>query len=211
VRDRVVDEWRQAQLVDADRAEARLNLGALDAELGRLQDAEREYTIAARLNPRFPGTYVNLADLYRQQQREDRAEQVLRRGIEMAPRNADLPHAMGLLLVRRKQVAESLPYLEKAAALAPDGSRYHYVYGVALKSAGQEAKALEVLTQAHERFPGDKDILLALAIYKRDAGRLPAALDYARALVALAPGDPGARRLLKELQAQASQLGPRER
>jgi tetratricopeptide (TPR) repeat protein len=211
VRDRAVDEWRKSQLVDADRAEAHLNLGALDVELGRLEDAEREYTVAARVNPRFPGTYVNLADLYRQQGREDRAEQVLRRGIEMAPRNADLPHAMGLLLVRRKQVAESLPYLEKAAALAPDMPRYRYVYGVALNSAGQGAKALEVLTQAHERFPGDQDILLALATYSRDAGRLPAALDYARALVALAPGDPGARRLLRELQAQTSRLGPRER
>jgi len=211
VRDRAVDEWRLAQLVDADRAEAHLNLGALDAELGRLQDAEREYTIAARVNPRFPGTYVNLADLYRQEKREDHAEQALRRGIEMAPGNADLPHAMGLLLVRRKQVAEALPFLEKAVALAPDVPRYPYVYAVALNSAGQGAKALEALRRAHERFPGDADILLALVTYNRDAGQLPDALDYARALVALAPGDPGARRLLRELQAQASRLGPRER
>jgi len=212
VRARAIDEWRQAQSIDADRAEAHLNLGALDVELGRLQDAEREYIIASKVSPRFPGTYVNLADLYRQQNREDEAERVLRRGIEMAPRNADLSHAMGLLLVRRKQVTEALPFLEKAAALAPDVPRYSYVYAVALNSAGQEAKAIEVLKQAHERFQGDVDILGALAAYSRDAGRLSAALDYARALVALAPGDPGARRLLRELQVQARGLGPvRER
>jgi tetratricopeptide (TPR) repeat protein len=212
VRDRAVDEWRQAQMIDADRAEAHLNLGALDVELGRLQDAEREYIIASKVSPRFPATYVNLADLYRQQNREDEAERVLRRGIEMAPRNADLSHAMGLLLVRRKLVAQALPFLEKATALAPDVPRYSYVYAVALDSAGQGAKALDVLKQAHERFPGDVDILGALAAYSRDAGRLSAALDYARALVALAPGDPSASRLLRELQTQARGLGPvRER
>jgi tetratricopeptide (TPR) repeat protein len=208
VRDRVVEEWRQTQMVDADRAEAHLNLGAYDAEVKQLEDAEREYTRAIALSPRLPGGYVNLADLYREQQREDEAERVLRRGIAVAPRNADLPHALGLLLVRRKQLAEALPFLQEAAALAPDVARYGYVYAVALNSAGKVAKAIDVLQNLLERFPGDTDILAALAAYNGEAGNLPAALDYARKLVMVAPGDPGAKQLLSQLQAQAARLGP---
>jgi tetratricopeptide (TPR) repeat protein len=207
-RDKAVEEWRQSQLVDADRAEAHLNLGALHAELGQLQEAEREYDTAIRLSPRFPGAYLNLADLFRQQGREDETERVLRKGIGMAPGNADLQESMGLLLVRLKRLVDALPYLEKAAALVPDAPRYRYVHAVALNSAGQREKALAELKQAHVRFPGDLDILGALAAYSRDAGQLPAALEYARKLVALAPDDPAARRVLAELRAQASQLGP---
>ena len=126
----------------------------------------------------------------------------------MAPRNADIPHALGLLLVRRKQLEAALTFLQEAATLAPDAPRYGYVYAVALNSVGQGAKAIEVLRKLHERFPGDADILGALATYSRDAGDLPAALAYARKLVIVAPGDPGAKQLLSQLQAQAGRLGP---
>jgi len=206
--DRAMEEWRQAQLVDADRAEAHLNLGALHAELGQLQDAEREYKLAIALSPRLPVAYVNLADLYREDKREGDAERVLRRGIELAPRNADLQHAMGLLLVRGRQLADALAFLQRAAALAPDAPRYGYVYAVALNSAGQGTQAIDVLKKLHERFPGDTDILVALANYSSDAGYLPAALDYARELVAMAPNDRAAQQLLAELKTKASRLGP---
>jgi predicted Zn-dependent protease len=185
-----------------------LNLGALHAELGQVQDAEREYNLAIKLSPRFPAAYLNLADVYRQDRRESEAERVLRRGIAMAPGNADLKESMGLLLVRAKRLADALPYLENAAVLVPDAPRYGYVYAVALNSAGQGAQAIDSLKKLHERFPGDADVLAALATYSRDAGQLSAALDYARKLVAVAPGDPGAEKLLAELKAQAGQIGP---
>jgi hypothetical protein len=39
------------------------------------------------------------------------------------------------------------------------------------------------------RHPEDRDILLALATFSRDARNFPAALDYAERLARLAPGD----------------------
>ncbi|MGE5359254.1 MAG: hypothetical protein ACM3NQ_09565 [Bacteroidales bacterium] len=60
----------------------------------------------------------------------------------------------------------------------------------------------------HERFPADTDILVALATYSGAAGQLPAALDYARELVAMAPNDLGAKQLLAQLKAEAGRLGP---
>jgi hypothetical protein len=42
--------------------------------------------------------------------------------------------------------------------------------------------------------------LQALATISRDAGRREQAIGYARKLVAISPGDPGARRLLAELE-----------
>ncbi len=82
------------------------------------------------------------------------------------------------------------------------------MYAVALNGVGQPEQAIESLKKLHERFPADVDVLTALASYSRDAGQLPAALDYARELVAAAPNDAGAKQLLAALKAEAGRLGP---
>jgi Flp pilus assembly protein TadD len=202
-----LEEFRRAQLVSADRAEAHLNLGALHAELREYAAAEREYRTALKLSPRLPATYLNLADLYRQQSSDDRGEQVLRDGLRVAPDDPHLHHALGLLFVRERRYADAMAPLARAAELAPDEARYAYVYAVALHSSGAVERALALLKAAHERHPGDVDVLLALATSYRDAGNPGAALDCARKLVALMPGNPQATALLKEIEARADAAG----
>jgi Flp pilus assembly protein TadD len=74
------------------------------------------------------------------------------------------------------------------------------VYGVALHSFGDAAKGVAVLEKAHQRFPGDRSILQALATMARDRGDRAKAIDYAEQIVALAPDDPAGQALLKELR-----------
>ena len=61
-------EFVVSELYDADRADARTNLGTFYAELGDLSRAESELKAAIRLDPFFPPAYVNLADVFRAQQ-----------------------------------------------------------------------------------------------------------------------------------------------
>lgn len=65
---------------------------------------------------------------------------MLRAGIEAGVDDADLLHALGLLLVRRKQLDESLPYLHRAAESTPYRARYAYVYALALQKTGKPAR-----------------------------------------------------------------------
>jgi Flp pilus assembly protein TadD len=200
--DRALAEYRQAQEVNADRPEAHLNLGVLQAQLGKPLEAERAYRTALRIDPSFAPTYVNLADLYRAQQRDEEGEKILRQGLAVSPNDAALHHALGLLLVRRGRQLEALGALERAAELRPDNPHYDYVLGVALHSVHQSTRALEVLTQAHARHPGEPEILVGLATISRERGQIASAVGYARKLVALIPYDQGARQLLAELEAQ---------
>jgi predicted CXXCH cytochrome family protein len=195
-------EYRQAQAFNADRAESHVNLGALDARLGNPEAAEAAYRTALRLQPSFIPAYINLADLYRQQGREDRVAQTLREALQVDSENAATHHALGLSLVRQQRLRDSVPELAKATQLRPDMARYAYVYGVALHEMGQVPQALQVLREAHQRHPGDRDILVALAEYARQAGDRQAAIAWARKLVALSPGDGQARRLLESLERQ---------
>ena len=91
---------------NADRAEARLNLGMLDARLGNAERRRGAPTSGpSACSRRSSPPYVNLADLYRAQGRDAEAERVLRQALAREPNAADVHHALGLLLVRQQRMA----------------------------------------------------------------------------------------------------------
>jgi tetratricopeptide (TPR) repeat protein len=195
---RSIEEYAQSQYVNAERPESHLNLGLIAVAVGDLQQAEKAYKTALRLDSGFSPAYVNLADLYRQQQRDRDGERVLRTGIESGADNADLQYALGLLLVREKRLNESLPHLRQAAESSPELARYAYVYALALQGAGEQTQAIGILEKAAIRHPADRDTLVALTTLHRDRGDLPAASRYADQLVKHYPGDAQARALRAE-------------
>ena len=72
-----------------------------------------------------------------------------------------------------------------------------------MNSSGERERALETLIEVHDRFPGHRDTLLALATIHRDGGEIEPAEIYARRLLALSPTDTVARNLLDELTSVA--------
>ena len=193
---RAIEDYVAAQRLNADRPEARVNLGNLYAQQGQPAAAETEYLAARALDRTFVPTYVVLAQLYARQSRDADGERVLREALAAMPAEAELHMALGLNLVRQGQTAEALSEVARAAEIDPDNARYAYVHGIALNSAGRTDEALEVLEASHARHPADRDTLLALVTINRDAGRLAAALSWADQLVAL---DPQARTLRDEI------------
>jgi len=184
----------------ADRPDAHVALGVLHAQRGERAAALREYETARQLAPWFVPATVNLADLARADERNDEAERVLREGLGVVPDSADLHHALGLTLVRLGgRTPEALEELGKAAGLAPENVRFTYVYAVALADTGHKKTALEELERAHQRFPGDVDVLVALVTMSRDAGKLDDARRHARTLAQVAPGVPGVDALVQSL------------
>jgi Flp pilus assembly protein TadD len=84
------EEYRAAQLVNVDWPESHLNLGVMNSETGEALLAETSYREALRLDADFARTYVNLADLYRVQSRDEEGEELLRQGLERVPESAEL-------------------------------------------------------------------------------------------------------------------------
>lgn len=163
-------EWRAAQAVNADRPEAHVNLGALDAELGDRSAARAEYETALRIGPWFVPAYLNLADLLREEGRDDEGEKLLRRAIEIAPDSPDAQEALGLLLVRRQRLAPGVEALRRAAELAPANGRYAYAYAVSLHSTGETARAIAFLEGFRARRPGDRAVAALLDELRAEVG-----------------------------------------
>jgi Flp pilus assembly protein TadD len=195
-----IEEYIGSQRLNADRPEARVNLGLLFAQRADAPEAEAEYRAAIALWRGHVPAYVNLADLYRMRGREGDAERALREGLAVAPDDPSLHHALGLALARQKRLDAAVAALRQAATLAPSVARYRYVYAVALHGAGRRDEAIRVLEEAVQRHPYDPDLLFGLAAFHRDRGELARALGYAERLAAVTPEDPRARELLTELR-----------
>jgi Flp pilus assembly protein TadD len=202
--DRAAEEFIVAQKFNADRPEARTTLGAFYARRGRNGDAEAEYKAALRLSPPFAGASINLADLYRQTGREGDGERVLRTAIITAPGDGGLHHALGLSLVRLKRLDEALVELDRAADLDPDSARYAYIYGVALHSAGRQPEAIARLKKSLIAHPENREIIMAIIGFSREAGDAATALQYAERAARIAPDDPVVRDLVGALRRQTS-------
>ena len=125
---------------------------------------------ALELAPAYVPALLNLADLYRSNGLDDRAEPLLQRAIDNAPEAAQPQHAMGLLLIRRGDMVAALPYLARASGFAPQNVRYGYVHAVALWEAGQREAAVGRLEQLLAEHPGNPDLISALGAYYRQLG-----------------------------------------
>ena len=193
-------ELFDAEMIDADRPEAHLNLGLLETKLHHPSEAENQYQTALRLDPNFTPALVNLADLDRMRGQNQEGAELLRKAMAIDPDNADIRQSLGLALVRQHNYAEALPELRRASELAPGNARYAYVYAIALNSAGAPGQAMELLEDTHKRHPADRDTLLALVSIAQETGDFATALLHARELVALYPADMQLRYLVLDLE-----------
>jgi Tfp pilus assembly protein PilF len=178
-------EFIESQRYNADRADARVNLGTFLAQRGDGTSGEAQLRAALKIDSLFFPAYVNLADLYRIQQRDADGERLLRSGIALAPRNAALHHALGLSLVRMRRLAEAVAEFGRAATLDPTDVRFSYVYAVALHSSGNEKAAIARLEKMLLADSTNTDVLSALMSFHRDRGDRTSAERYARQLRAL--------------------------
>jgi predicted CXXCH cytochrome family protein len=191
--DRALSEFEAAQRENADRPESLVNLGNLYLSRGEAARAEEAYRKAIALDARFVPAYVNLADLHRAGRRDADAERALREGLRTVPNAAALREALGLALVRQGKKHEALAEFAAAVKAAPDDSRHTYIYAVALHDAGRRAEAVRVLESAAQR-AGDREVLLALAAFKREAGDPAAAARYLARIAEINPDDPATAR-----------------
>ena len=198
--ERAAVEFIDAQRANSDRPEARTTLGGFFVRRGQAVEAEAEYKAALHLSPQYLAASINLADLYRQLNRDGDGEAVLRTAIAISPQAAAAHHALGLVLTRLKKPQAALSEFQQAADLEPDSARYAYVYAVALNSGGQKDQAVTTLKQALERHPNDRDILSALIAFSRAGGDNSSALVYAERLAAIIPDDRNLSTLVQQLR-----------
>ena len=175
-------EYLEARSFNTDRGEGLVDLSHVAALSGDFKHAEDNLREALEIDPTFTAAYVNLADLYRSQRRDEDAEAVLRRGLARAADEASVEFALGLTLVRLQRHDEAIAHVKRAYEMRPETIRFGYVYAVAQFDGGKREAALRTLAQLHTRYPANRDVLRLLVGYNQQMGREKAAKKYAAKL-----------------------------
>ncbi|MCG8698689.1 MAG: tetratricopeptide repeat protein, partial [Bacteroidales bacterium] len=197
---KVTDEYIEVQYTNSDVTAGLLNLGVYHYYNGNYNASEMFYNKAIETHPAFDGSYINLADLYRNQNREKEGIEVLQKGLKKASYSADIHHAMGLAKIRSNKKQESLGYLQEASKIAPQNSRYQYVYAIALNSLGKPKEAIKTLEDALKESPYDTDVLYTLVTLNIEQNDKTKALFYANKLTEYYPNNQNFKTLLQQIK-----------
>ena len=112
--------------------------------------AIEEFELEQKLNPGYAGTYDRLGDCYSRVGRYDDAERALQRSI-LLDATATGPYIlMGKVLVKKKDYASALNYLEKCLRMDPSNYIAHHLMGEAYRGLGREADAERELKRSEE-------------------------------------------------------------
>jgi predicted CXXCH cytochrome family protein len=166
-----------ANEVNSWRGEGLANQGVLAMEMNDLAQTEESFKQAIKIEPYFEAGYINLADIYRAQQKPFLVASVLSKGIKNNPKSADLHYSYGLYFVRNKKLDKGIINFKKAMMLMPTNPQYAYTYILGLDGAGQSQQALTKLKGLIINYQ-DKSQLKDLGLYLSQKLKLRAEFDW---------------------------------
>ncbi|MDO6444154.1 cytochrome c3 family protein [Colwellia sp. 1_MG-2023] len=162
--ERALNELFVANETSNWRGEGRVNQAILALEVNDILGAEKLLKEAIEIEPYFDAGYINLADLYRSQQRTVLVNSVLKKGLENVPLSGGINYSFGLHLVRQKKLSQAVDYFNKAMQLTADNAQYAYTYVLALDGLGQSQLSIDKLKQLIMGYQ-DKMQLKELGLY----------------------------------------------
>jgi len=136
----------------------------LALEQNQISKAEQAFLGAIAVEPYYETGYINLADLYRTQQRNAEVASVLANGMKSLPKSGALKYAYGLHLVRSQQHTKAIGFFEQATLLEPNSSQYLHAYILSLDGQGETVNAVNKLQKNISNY-NDKQQLKELGLY----------------------------------------------
>jgi MSHA biogenesis protein MshN len=161
----------------AERAEAGYRRGLAAARQGLAEDAIGIYRTALADQPEHAAARQALAALLIEARRYDEAEDVLRKGTDIAAARLASTLALARLQVERNQAAAALETLQKHAAAGERSPEYQGFAGALLNRAGRPGEAVAHYQAATRLAPGEGRWWAGLGIALDAAGKGPEARD----------------------------------
>jgi tetratricopeptide (TPR) repeat protein len=146
-------------------ARAHYNYGAVLQQLGRFDEAEKEYQATLRIDPSYMKVYVNMASLLMSKSKLDEAKKYYDRAIQLDPSSGEVHAGYAYLLERLGRADEARAEYENAIRVTPKKSaaRLFYTYGAFLDKRGELDGAIAQYQSALEVDPNLADAHSELA------------------------------------------------
>lgn len=140
-----VEAFLKAVEEDPEDAVGYINLGNVFASIGDPEKAEPFFQQAITLDEDAGTAYYGLANLYFNKERYEESSKLYEKAIRKGVDEADAYFMLGKSLERSDNGKLALPYLKRAAELAPDDLETRLAYGILLAN-------MELFTEASEEF-----------------------------------------------------------
>jgi protein O-GlcNAc transferase len=125
-----------------------LNLGGVEQELGRLDDALAAFEQALALDPAYPQAHFNRGAVLQRLGRLDAAAEAYRRAINLRPGYVEAVTNAGIVLQELGRLDEAAAAFEHAATLQPAAPEPHNNLGIALLARGRPGEAVTAFQRA---------------------------------------------------------------
>lgn len=160
--------------------DASAGLIALDLAAGRRDDALQRATRLVADSPNDVRSVLLLADVYGMSGDGARAEQTLRRALQMDPANPSISSMLGAVLMRQQRVGEAIAEFEQLMRLEPESVGAATLLGLLYYSQGRADAAEKWWSRALQIDPRAAAAANNLAwLYAEQGKKLDVALDLA--------------------------------
>lgn len=146
--DAALASFRHSVSVDRRAYSGWYGLGKVFQCMGKLEDAERHYRIAANINPSNPTLLVCIGVVLERVRNKKGALANFSRALELAPESALARFKKARVLMHMKYYAEALEQLEILRSQAPDEANVWFLLGKCFKGLGERGEALRAFTTA---------------------------------------------------------------
>jgi tetratricopeptide (TPR) repeat protein len=157
--------------------------------LGRHEEAESEFRLAAERRPELKEPHSGLATLHVQRGDLDAAEAESRRAIAIRPGDWNDHNRLGEVLYRKGRYADAIEAWQQAARLTPDNPTPYFNMGAALFQLGRRDEAEQSFRASLERQPSSGALAgLGTVLFARND--FAGALDAFERATTLSPNNP---------------------
>lgn len=142
-----LDELNVSNTINQWRGEGNLNQSLIEYQLGNIQEAETLLKQGIQADPFFEANYINLAELYRSQNKAELEKQTLEEAVKAVPNSDIVYYSLGMLNIRQQNKPAAVKLFKKASELAPTNTQNWYIYALALDNIGKTQNAITVLKE----------------------------------------------------------------
>lgn len=183
--------------------------GEVLLSMSRLEESEKEFEVALRLDPKRSTNWSRLGFIQAQLGKKDEARQSLQKALALHPKDFNALEQLGELAEERGDHDEAVRDFTQAAEAAPDASKSDLLVRAVdvLTKQGRQDEVLGLLRKVTGQGVRTPEVLTSLGDAEVRAGRLPEAAAAYEEAAKKSPRDPTLWELVAEIQLK---LGKRE-
>ncbi len=151
-------ELKESQIINVDFPANLINMSNIALNQNQFAEAESFLKEAIEVEPLYIPPYINLADLYRIQNKEKQAIELLTDALKLSE-DAALLHSLALAYIRSGEREKAHKYLKLAAINEPYNKTYIFTYILSLNNKGKTKDAIKELEKALVKYPYDLNFL----------------------------------------------------